>query len=132
MIKLIYIGDVINFMTDIEILKKIKYIEDRLNILENIIYSVQKTSDNIQKNYEFKLDQINREINQIKKDIDDIKIKINAIYDQLKLFATIDQIKVIDTMLEAINPMDFVTKKEVEKIVKRILKEYLNKNIEEI
>ncbi|HIP66899.1 MAG TPA: hypothetical protein EYH09_02130 [Candidatus Nanopusillus sp.] len=114
-------------MQDIE--RRLRIIEDRLNILRQLIENLEVNFVEKDKEVEMKINQINNEISGLRKDIQELNLKVNAILDQLPLFATNDRVKVIERYLDLINPFDFLTKKEaielINKIVENKVKEML-------
>ncbi|MGC9079190.1 MAG: hypothetical protein ACP5G1_00425 [Nanopusillaceae archaeon] len=112
-------------MSDINLIKRIKYIEEKISMFNNIISSIDYTTRSSISNIQEKIEKIEKELQSIKDKIDDLEIKIKAITDQLSLFATVDQIKTLETFIDYMNPMDFMTKKEAEKIIDERIKRYL-------
>ncbi|BBL45665.1 hypothetical protein MJ1_0512 [Nanobdella aerobiophila] len=113
-------------MQEIDITKRLKYLEERVSMFNNIIESIDSTTRLSVNDIKEDLNNIKRDINELKEDINNIEIKLKAITDQLSLFATTDQLKTITSMMDYINPFDFVTKKEVEKIIDKKLREYFD------
>ena len=105
-------------MNDPETLRRLKYLEEKISMFNNILQTIDVTTRS-------SLDDFKLEIENIKKEINDIEIKIKAIMDELSNFATTDQLKIINSLLDYINPFDFVTKKELDKLVKEKIIEYL-------
>ncbi|MGB9674940.1 MAG: hypothetical protein ACPLX8_02280 [Nanopusillaceae archaeon] len=112
-------------MSDINLIKRIKYIEEKISMFNNIISSIDYTTRSSISDIQEKIEKIEKDLQSIKEKIDDLEIKIKAITDQLSLFATVDQIKTLETFIDYMNPMDFMTKKEAEKIIDERIKKYL-------
>ena len=115
-------------MQDIE--RRLRLIEDRLNILRQLIENLERNLIDKDKKVDSKLNQLNQDIEYLKKQINDINIKINAISNQLPLFATNERIEVIERYLDLLNPFEFVTKREVERMIDERIKEMLKKSEE--
>jgi DNA repair exonuclease SbcCD ATPase subunit len=113
-------------MPEIDLLRRLKYLEEKISMFNNIIQTIDVTTRKSLEDIRTELEEIRKEIKEIRDEIDDLEIKVKAITDQLSLFATVDQVKTISSIIDYINPFDFVTKKEVEKIVKEKILEYLN------
>ncbi|MGC9133178.1 MAG: hypothetical protein ACP5GJ_02145 [Nanopusillaceae archaeon] len=113
-------------MPETDLLRRLKYLEEKVSMFNNIIQTIDVTTRNSLEDMKRELEDIREEIKEIKNEINDLEIKVKAITDQLSLFATVDQVKTISSIIDYINPFDFVTKKEVEKIVKEKIMEYLN------
>ena len=113
-------------MPETDILRRIKYIEEKISMFNNIVQTIDVTTRNSLEDMKKEIEQIREEIKEIKDEVNDLEIKVKAITDQLSLFATVDQVKTISSIIDYINPFEFVTKKEVEKIVKEKIMEYLD------
>jgi len=112
-------------MNDPETLRRLKYLEEKISMFNNILQTMDVTTRSSLDDFKLEIENIKKEINDIKQEINDIEIKIKAIMDQLSNFATTDQLKIINSILDYINPFDFVTKKELDKLVKEKIMEYL-------
>jgi len=108
-------------MQDIE--RRLRIIEDRLNILRQLIENLEHNLVEKDKKIDNKLMQINQDVENLKKQITDLNLKINAILNQLPLFATNERVEVIERYLDLINPFEYLTREEVEKIVSRMIDE---------
>jgi hypothetical protein len=108
-------------MNDPETLRRLKYLEEKISMFNNILQTMDVTTRNSLDDFKLEIENIKKEINDIKQEINDIEIKIKAITDELSNFATTDQLKIINSILDYINPFDFVTKKELDKLVKEKL-----------
>ena len=114
-------------MHDIE--RRLRIIEDRLDLLRQLIENLEVNFVEKDKKVEIQINQLNKDISELRKDIQELNLKINAILDQLPLFATSDRVEVIEKYLDLINPFDFLTRKEaielINKIVENKVKEML-------
>jgi predicted nucleic acid-binding Zn-ribbon protein len=112
-------------MIDPETLRRLKYLEEKISMFNNILQTIDVTTRSSLEDFKLEIENIKKEIKDIKQEINDLEIKIKAITDELSNFATIDQLKIINSILDYINPFDFVTKKELNKLVKEKIMEYL-------
>jgi len=112
-------------MIDPETLRRLKYLEEKISMFNNILQTIDITTRSSLEDFKLEIENIKKEIKYIKQEINDLEIKIKAITDELSNFATIDQLKIINSILDYINPFDFVTKKELDKLVKEKIIEYL-------
>ncbi len=112
-------------MIDPETLRRLKYLEEKISMFNNILQTIDVTTRSSLEDFKLEIENIKKEIKDIKQEINELEIKIKAITDELSNFATIDQLKIINSILDYINPFDFVTKKELDKIVKEKIMEYL-------
>ncbi len=113
-------------MIDPETLRRLKYLEEKISMFNNILQTIDTTTRSSLEDFKLEIENIKKEIKDIKQEINDLEIKIKAITDELSNFATIDQLKIINSILDYINPFDFVTKKELDKLVKEKIIEYLS------
>ncbi len=112
-------------MIDPETLRRLKYLEEKISMFNNILQTIDVTTRSSLEDFKLEIENIKKEIKDIKQEINELEIKIKAITDELSNFATIDQLKIINSILDYINPFDFVTKKELDKLVKEKIIEYL-------
>ncbi len=112
-------------MIDPETLRRLKYLEEKISMFNNILQTIDVTTRSSLEDFKLEIENIKKEIKDIKQEINELEIKIKAITDELSNFATIDQLKIINSILDYINPFDFVTKKELDKLVKEKIMEYL-------
>jgi len=89
--------------------KKTEVIED------NMLNKNKEVSENIKK--------INSDVKQLKKDFDDIKDNIKLLIKELQSRAKKEDVDVIQQYINLWNPMNFVTNRELDKVVKRIISE---------
>lgn len=106
---------------------KLSLLENRLNYIYQILDNVQSTTSMKTDYLEKEIKDIREEIKKIRDSIDNLNIKIQAIIDQLELFAPAERVAAIEKLLDMIDPLNYVTKKEVEKIVEEKVKEMLGK-----
>lgn len=110
--------------------RRMKIIESSINNIMQLMRnldittkeSINKLSDDIEK--------LKNDIEKIKKDIDNLNIKIKSIVDQLSLFALSDRVKYIERYIEYLDPYQFLTKKEAERLIEKKIKEILGENKE--
>jgi uncharacterized coiled-coil protein SlyX len=108
-------------MQDLE--RRLRVIEDRLNILRQLIENLEHNLVEKDRKIDSKLSQINQDVENLKRAINDVNIKINAILNQLPLFATNERVEVIERYLDLINPFEFLTKKEAERMISKMIDE---------
>jgi len=108
---------------DIE--KRIKYIESRIDMINQLLENIESNFVEETRKIDEKIKLLNNEISKLKKEVNELKIKINAILDQLSLFATSERVSIIEKYIDLINPFEFVTIKELEKILDKKIREIL-------
>lgn len=107
--------------------ERLSILEQRVNSIYQIMHNMENTLLVRNDKLENEIKELREEIKKIKDEIKNINIKINAIIDQLDLFAPIDRVKSIEKLLDIIDPLNFVTKNEIDKIVEKKVKELLGK-----
>jgi hypothetical protein len=108
--------------------EEISSLNRRIKILEernaNIRNKFQVTEQNmIQKNKNFFTDikSLNLELTEVKKDINEIKDKMSTLIKELEAFARKDQIDILRKYIDLWSPMKFVSRNEVEDIIREII-----------
>ena len=104
-------------------------IDRRLRVLEegltNMRRRFQVTEQNmLSKNRHFstEIKTINSEINELKKEIMEIKERMLMMIKELQECAKKEEVKVLEKYINMWEPVNFVTKKDVEDIVRSIIK----------
>lgn len=102
----------------------------RMRLLEesysNVRKKIQLIEQNMISNQKDALDNVkttNEEMDEIRKEIEDLKEKFRIMIDEIKETAKIQDVKVLENYINLWNPMQFVTRKEVEKLIKKIVEE---------
>lgn len=113
-----------------EIVYQLNIIERRLRVLEERFTDLSRQMQVIEKNMLNERKIITKEIKVINSDILDIKrdsnsdkSKIDMIISELKSFARKDEIEVLRKYVELWEPVNFVTRNEIEKIIHEKLRE---------
>jgi len=114
-------------MIDPDTDRRLKTLENKVYIIENIMSSLKNTEEYKLRTFEEKIDRILSEINNIKQEIENLKLKMNAIQDQMSLFAPIERVKALEKYIDVIDPFSYLTKKEAERLIEKKLKELLQK-----
>jgi len=112
-------------MIDPNIDRRLKNLENKIYIIENIVSSLKNTEDYRTRIFEERMNKILNDINVIKQEIESLKIKIKAIQDQMSLFAPVDRVKALEKYIDIIDPFSYLTKKEAERLIERKIKEIL-------
>jgi hypothetical protein len=82
---------------------------------------------NERKRFITEIKTINSDIIELKKEIEGIKNKMDLIVNELKNFASKDEFEVIKKYIEFWEPLNFVTRNEVGKIIEEKLGKNSNK-----
>lgn len=101
--------------------ERYQQLRDNIELLnQNMIGSYRKITKETR--------MINDDIKDIKKDMLTIKEVLEKIIKEASLFARKDSLKILEKYINMWNPLNFVTEKEVEKIIKEQLKKQGDKN----
>jgi len=102
---------------------RLRLIEDTV---ENLRAKVQMTSENMlsaDRDIRSELKAINSDINKLKMDIESIKSSISSMISEIKNYARKEDMVTLKKYIDLWQPLDFVTRKEVENIIKELLEE---------
>lgn len=97
---------------------RIRSLESKNTLLRERVENINQNSLNQTKKYIFNLKTTNMEFEKIKTEITSIKKILNQITRELKLFAKKEQIKTLEKYIDLLNPKEFITKKELDEILK--------------
>ena len=100
-----------------ELNSRIRSVEGRYNLLaerlliinHNLIEQYKKTMKEIQ--------LINSDLSEIKHDLNTTKEVINNIVKELENFASKNNVKVIEKYIDLLNPLNFVTEEQLNKVL---------------
>ena len=117
-----------------EVMMEVGAVGRRLRILEERYNNLRKKSQvsdqnqlNQTKKISTQLKDVNEEILEIKRSVDDIKEKMRMIIKELKITAKKEEIGVLQKYIQFWEPVNFITRNEVERIIEDILDSKLNK-----
>ncbi len=117
----------------LDIVKRIKYIEEKLDALNQKVYAFERDYQRDLNEINEKLNKVNEELSFLKKELNELRKRIDALIIRLKFFATKDEVKMIQRYLEYFTPLGFVTENELKRVLEKyVTKEELNKIIKEI
>lgn len=110
-----------------DISRRMRIIEERYDTLrkktqltdQNVIGSNRKIFSEIK--------STNDELVELRRDINDIKDKIKLIIAELKSCAKTEQVKVLEKYINIWEPVNFVTQKQVKKLIDDAIEEKLKK-----
>jgi len=111
-----------------DVLEQINSLGRRLRLLESrhtdLNRKMQVTETNMlneRKRFITETKTLNSDIIEVKKDIEGVKNKMDLIVNDLKNFAAKDEIETLKKYIEFWEPVNFVTRNEVEKIIEEKL-----------
>ncbi|MBN1386321.1 hypothetical protein JW968_05105 [Candidatus Woesearchaeota archaeon] len=117
-----------------EMANEVNNLSRRLRVIEerytNMRRKVQVSDQNMLQSFKRVNTEVqlsNNTINEMHREIDDIKDKVRLIIKELKMTSTKDEVNTLQKYINLWEPINFVTQSEVERIVRRIVDEKLNK-----
>jgi hypothetical protein len=112
------------------VLNEVSMLARRMRVLEeqytNLRRKTQVTDQNMltyNKKNTTELKTVNLEINELRRILDDMQNNILLIIKELRLCAKKEDVAVLQKYINMWEPIDFVTRKEVEKLVEDVLNE---------
>jgi len=103
-------------------------IDRRLRMLEERHASLQKRTQlteenmlNLNKKINLEIKTINSEINEIRNEIAEIKEKMELVVNELRACAKKEDITVLERYMNMWDPASFITQKDVENVVRRVI-----------
>ncbi len=118
-----------------EIADNVNDISRRMRVIEERYFNMRKKlqviEHNMLHNNKKIFDEIkvtNSDFHEVKRDIDDVKTKFMLIVKEIKMLAKKEDVDVISKYVDMWQPVNFVTRKEVQKMIDERLKELLEEN----
>lgn len=108
-----------------DVVRRLRILEERYT---NLRTRSQLTEQNIlSKNRSFstELKTIISDIHEIKREIEEMKNKILNLFKEIQTFASKEDVKILEKYISMWEPVNFVTQKEVEEIVKEAISKYM-------
>jgi len=119
-----YISNQINGIS-----RRLRVMEERFTNSRNKMEVDEKNMLTFHKKVNTEFKTLNSEISDIKNELNEIRTEMSMIIKELQLSARKEDVKVLEKYIEIWQPLNFVTRKEVEKIIKEILDEQNKKFI---
>ena len=116
----------------LDLANEMKDTSRRMRIIEERFLNLRQKTQVIEQNILHHNKQIiaeqktmNSDIHDIRRDIDSLKTKILLIIKEIKMLSKKEEVQVLENYINMWNPVKFVTKNEVEKLIDERLKELL-------
>ena len=109
------------------VIGRLKLVEERMSVLRNHLNVIDNSLIEKHKATIAELRSVEDDVRTLRADADEVKDLTGRLLKRLEEFASKEEIKVLERYVELWRPMDFVTRTEVESIVKNILKDKLIK-----
>ncbi|MGB9749068.1 MAG: hypothetical protein ACP5OZ_04980 [Candidatus Woesearchaeota archaeon] len=103
--------------------RRVRMLEERYTKIQNRLHLTEENMLDSNKKLSVEIKTITSELDEIKQEINEIKDRIILIVKELKLSAKKDDVNVLKKYIDLWEPLKFVTREDVEKIIK----EYLGK-----
>lgn len=101
--------------------RRLRLLESRYTDLNRKAQVTETNMLNVRKRFITETKIINSDIIEIKKETEGVKTKIDRIVSELKNFASRDEIDTLKKYIDFWEPVNFVTRNEVEKIIEEKL-----------
>ena len=101
--------------------RRLRMLEERHTKTQNRIRLLEENMINSNKKINVELKTLSSEIDEMKRDVAEIKDRILLIVRELKLCAKHEEVNVLKKYVELWEPLHFVTREEVEKMIKSAL-----------
>lgn len=102
---------------------RLRLLENKANNLDQKTELIENNLLDYQKETKKSLDVINSDILEIKRELEKVRDKMDEVIKELKLRASQEELNTIKKYLDLWNPVNFVSRNEVEKIVEEKLEE---------
>lgn len=113
--------DISNQMNNLS--RRLKMIEERYTNIRNKTQMTDQNMLEFNKGTNRSLKTTNSELMELRKDFNDLKEKVKLIVKELKDTAKSDDLKLLEKYINLWEPVNFVTKNDVEKIVEEKISE---------
>lgn len=120
-------GDLSSQMNNLS--RRLKMIEERTSNMRNTMQLTDANLLEFNKETNRNMKMIHAELLELKRDFNDLKEKTKLIVKELKDTAKNDDVKLLERYINLWEPVNFVTKKDVERIVEDKLSELSQENI---
>ena len=114
--------DTSGFMEEVNIIgRRLRILEERYSNIDRKIQVSEQNMLNSHREINKELRTTMSDVNDLKKEINSIKEKLSLIIDELKKCAREEDMKVIEKYINLWDPVKFMTRKQVEQIVKEFI-----------
>lgn len=114
-----------------EIERRLRALEERFSNLERRSQVTEENMLGSDKKIRAEIKLLGSEFSDAKSQVADLTEKIKAVVRELQGFAKLEDVDVIRKYLNLIEPLDFVTQNEIERIVKQAVEEAIAKQVSE-
>jgi hypothetical protein len=104
-----------------ELMRRVRTMEERYNTLQSKVQLIEQNMISYHKQAIGETKTLNGDIREIRRQIEEIKDKILTLIKEIQLSAKKDEVKVLERYINLWEPINFVTKGEVEDLIKEVL-----------
>ena len=108
----------------IELTNRLRVLESKQSLFSERLLVVNQNMIEEYKRLMKELKAIDLEIKDVKKDLNNIKNILKHLTEEASTFAKKDSLRVLEKYINLWNPLNFVTEKDVENIIKRTLEDH--------
>lgn len=101
--------------------RRLRLLESRYTDLNRKVQVTETNMLNVRKRFITETKTINSDVIEVKKEIEGVKTKMDRVVSELKNFASRDEIDTLKKYIDFWEPVNFVTRNEVEKIIEEKL-----------
>jgi DNA repair exonuclease SbcCD ATPase subunit len=106
-----------------ELTRRIRTMEERYNTLQSKTQLIEQNMLSYHKQAIGETKTINSDFRELRREIEDIKDKILTLIKELQLSAKKDEVKILERYINMWEPVNFVTRKEVEEMLQEAFSE---------
>jgi len=101
--------------------RRLRTLEERYANLQSKTQLTEQNMISRNRHFTTEIKTLNSDVNEIKKEINEIKERVLSIINELKVTAKKEDVRILEKYINLWEPINFVTRNEVEDIVKEIL-----------
>jgi predicted nucleic acid-binding Zn-ribbon protein len=101
--------------------RRVKILEERYTNIRSKFQVTEQNMINKNKNFFSEIKTLNLEITEIKKEMNEIKDRMVSLLKELEAFAKKENVDILKKYIDLWNPVSFVTKNEIEAIVREVI-----------
>ncbi len=121
-------NNILNGKEEMSIERRVKLLEEKNNALTKRIEILEQNDIVHFRKIKSQLEVVESDNKSFKNQVKDMNDKIQLMIEELKSFAKKGDVVEMKKYVELLNPMDFVTEREVHEIISRKIEEYLRNN----
>ena len=101
--------------------RRIKMLEEKYTTLKSRSRVTEQNMLQKNKNFFIEIKTLNLELTEVKKDINELKDKILSLIKEMDSFARRENVDILKKYIDLWNPVNFVTKNDVDAIVREVI-----------